>query len=194
MVCICKGTKRKPDKDCTVCIEGKFTQTRNRDPTDKANTPLELVNTDLAGPVNNESINGFKYMHSFTDVCTGAVFVYFLKAKSDAVQATEKYLADVAPYGTVKCIRSDNGTEFTSKEFLRHYRERTRSDMRRLVLIPHINTGQLKEKGTLFFKWPDVCLLTVIYLKTFGTMPFRKQPIPETDVLISTQALRHIQH
>lgn len=55
-----KGEKRRPEKECKVCIEGKFTQTRNRDPVDKAKTPLELVNTDLAGPVNNESIDGFK--------------------------------------------------------------------------------------------------------------------------------------
>ena len=56
-------------------------------------------------------------MQSFTDMCTGAVFFYFLKAKSDAIQATERFLADIAPYGTVKCIRSDNWTEFTSREF-----------------------------------------------------------------------------
>ena len=56
-------------------------------------------------------------MQSFTDVCTGAVLVYFLKAKSDAVQATEKHLADIVSYGTVKCIRSDNGVEFTNREF-----------------------------------------------------------------------------
>lgn len=30
------------------------------------------------------------------------------KAKSDTVTASEKFLADVAPYGSVKCIRSDN--------------------------------------------------------------------------------------
>ena len=79
-------------------MKGKFTQTRNRYPSEKVKTPLELVNTDLAGPVNNDSIDGFKYMQSFTDVYMGAVLVYFLKAKNDAVQATEKYLADVAPY------------------------------------------------------------------------------------------------
>ena len=55
-----KGAKRRPDKECTVCIEGKFTQTRNRDLADKVKTPLELVNTDLAGPVNNESIRWFQ--------------------------------------------------------------------------------------------------------------------------------------
>lgn len=31
--------------------------------------------------------------------------------------ATEKFLADMAPYGKVKCIRSDNGTEFTGSEY-----------------------------------------------------------------------------
>ena len=33
------------------------------------------------------------------------------------IQATEKFLADVAPYGEVKCIRSDNGTEFIGRDF-----------------------------------------------------------------------------
>lgn len=54
---------------------------------------------------------------AFTDDYSGAVFTYFLKAKSDTVKGTEKFIADVAPYGKIKCIRSDNGTEFTSKEF-----------------------------------------------------------------------------
>ena len=57
-------------------------------------------------------------MHmSFTDDYSNAVFVYFLKKKSDAVQATEKFLADVSPYGKVMCMRSDNGTEFTGGDF-----------------------------------------------------------------------------
>lgn len=72
------------------------------------------MNTDLAGPFNNETINGFKYypMQPFTNVYTGAVFGYFLKAMSD-VQVTEKFPA----YSNVKFIRSDNGTEFTNNEF-----------------------------------------------------------------------------
>lgn len=145
-----KGAKRRPGKECTVCIEGKFTQTRNRDPTDKVKTPLELVNTDLAGPVNNESIDRFKYMQSFTDVCTGAVFVYFLKAKSDAVQATEKYLADVAPYGTVKCIRSDNGTEFTNREFQTLLRKNKIRHETSCPYSPHQNGTAEREGRTLF--------------------------------------------
>ena len=47
--------------------------------------------------------------------------MYFLKQKSDATKALEKFLCDVAPYGEINNMitrfRSDNGTEFTSKDF-----------------------------------------------------------------------------
>ena len=66
-------------------------------------------------PIDPQSREGFKYALSFTDDYSSAVFVYFLKNKSDTVQATERFLADTAPYGKVKRIRSDNGTEFTGK-------------------------------------------------------------------------------
>lgn len=36
---------------------------------------------------------------------------------SDTVQATEKLLADKAPFAKVKFIRSDNSTEFVCKDF-----------------------------------------------------------------------------
>ena len=54
---------------------------------------------------------------SFVDDYSGAIKVYLLKNKSDTVTATERFLADAAPYGTVKRFRTDNGTEFTSSEF-----------------------------------------------------------------------------
>ena len=79
--------------------------------------PLELVHTDLSGPIGPTSRDGFKYSIAFTDDFSGAVAVYFLKSKNDTVRATEKFLAGVAPYGTVKCMRSDGGGEFISKEF-----------------------------------------------------------------------------
>lgn len=41
--------------------------------------------------------------------------MYFLKNKNDIVLATEKFLADTAPYSKVKSFRSDNDTEYTGK-------------------------------------------------------------------------------
>ena len=97
--------------------KGKFIQARNRKPDARAKAALELVHTDLAGPIDPVSRDGYKFALSFTDDYSSAVFVYFLKHKGDTVQATEKFLADTAPYGKIKCIRSDNGTEFTGKDY-----------------------------------------------------------------------------
>ena len=78
---------------------------------------MTFVHTDLTGPVLFVSRDGFKYCIAFTDDFSGAVAVCFLKNKSDARKATEKFLEDVVPYGIVKCMRSDGGGEYISKEF-----------------------------------------------------------------------------
>lgn len=111
------GKIDKSNLNCEICTQGKFVQSRNREPDTRAKAALELVHTDLAGPIDPEAKDGFKYALAFTDDYSGAVFVYFLKAKSDTARATEKFIADTAPYGRIKCVRSDNGTEFTAKEF-----------------------------------------------------------------------------
>lgn len=74
---------------CNICLEGKFVQTRSRESDVRAKAALDLVHTDLAGPIDPTSKDGHKYAISFTDDYSSAVFVYFLKNKSDAVQATE---------------------------------------------------------------------------------------------------------
>ena len=116
----------KTSKICETCTLGKMTEFRSRLPDEKAKLPLELVHCDLAGPVDPVSIDGYRYALSFTDDYSGLIMTYFLKQKSDTVEATKKFLADVSPFGKVKCLRSDltvkrlrsdNGSEFISKEF-----------------------------------------------------------------------------
>ena len=116
---VVKGMKIVDDKEilCEVCTQGKMCQHRSREPDQRAKGPLEFVHCDLAGPVEPAAKDGFKYALSFVDDFTGTNLIYFLKQKSDTVEATEKFLADIAPFGKVKRIRSDNGTEFTSRKF-----------------------------------------------------------------------------
>ena len=61
---------------------------RSEKPDAKTKVPLALVHTDLSGPVVPISRDGFKYCIAFTDDFSGAVAVYFLKNKTDAVKAT----------------------------------------------------------------------------------------------------------
>lgn len=72
-----------------------------------------LAHTDLVG---DGHTNGL----SFTDALFSAVFVYLLKNKGDAVPATERFLADTAPYGGVKCFRSDETGRDSQDLLLKH--------------------------------------------------------------------------
>lgn len=145
-----KGKTGRPEQECEVCIQGKFAQTRNRDPDTRAKAPLQMVHTDLAGPVATESRDGYKYVQSFTDDYSSAVFVYFLKKKSDTVQATEKFLADISPYGKVRCIRSDNGTEFTCSDFQAVLRKNKIRHETSAPYSPHQNGTAERGWRTLF--------------------------------------------
>jgi len=145
-----RGKTDRPDQECEVCIQGKFAQTRNRNPDRRAKAPLQMVHTDLAGPVATESIDGYKYVQSFIDDYSSAVFVYFLKMKSDTVQATEKFLADTAPYGKVKCIRSHNGTEFTCRDFQTLLRKNGIRHETSAPYSPHQNGTAERSWRTLF--------------------------------------------
>jgi hypothetical protein len=116
---VVKGMKITDHKEpeCEICTQGKMCQTRNREPDQRAKAPLEFVHCDLAGPIEPTAKDVFKYALSFVDDFTGINKVYFLKQKSDTIEATEKYIADVAPYEKIKRIRSDNGGEFISYRF-----------------------------------------------------------------------------
>lgn len=103
--------------NCEPCAEGKMIQFRNRTPDKKATRPLELVHSDLAGPITPASHDNSKYVILFIDDFSGIVVVYFLKNKNDAAGATAKFLADMAPHGHVQTLRTDNGTEYTSQDY-----------------------------------------------------------------------------
>lgn len=70
---------------CDTCQKGKMTHTSNgRGERVRATQPLELVHTDLAGPISPSLQKGYKYAICFVDNYSGMVFHYFLKHKDEA--------------------------------------------------------------------------------------------------------------
>ena len=68
------------------------------------------------------------------------------------MDATERFFADLAPYCKVKCMRSDNGGEFTSVSFEALLRKnRIRHDTS-APYSPHQNGT-----GEPYLKWGDAC-------------------------------------
>ena len=89
---------------------------RNKTLDCKATKIFALEHSDLAGPI-QPLAKGYEYVINFIDDYSGLTMLYFLKYKSDNFLTTTIYLANITPYSHVKCLQTDNGTEFTSKPF-----------------------------------------------------------------------------
>ncbi|BBN70319.1 multidrug resistance-associated protein 9 [Prunus dulcis] len=105
---------------CEGCMLGK--QHRDSFPLEstwRASYPLELVHTDICGPMKTDSISGNKYFLLFTDDCTRMSWVYFIRNKSSALECFRKFKAmtELQSGYKIKGLRSDRGGEFLSNEF-----------------------------------------------------------------------------
>ena len=65
---------------------------KNKDAVINVNNPLEVIYTDIAGPVHPKEKDGFKYPIELSDEYSGSTFCYCLKQKSDTVKAIEHLL------------------------------------------------------------------------------------------------------
>ena len=112
---ICEGIKIKGPKDrffCDVCTKGKQAHAAiNTAPDDCGKVPLQMVHSDLAGPIIPTAKGGFQYAICFVDDYSRFVSHYFMRNKSEATRATAHFLVDVSAIGTVKVLRTDNGGE-----------------------------------------------------------------------------------
>ena len=81
--------------------------------------PLELVHTDVWRPAPISVKNGVRYFLTFIDDFSRKVWVYFMKKKSEVFIKFKMWKAEVEKETgwSLKCLRSDNGEEYTSKEF-----------------------------------------------------------------------------
>ena len=80
---------------------------------------LEIVHTDLCGPIGVESYNGVKIFIPFVDDYSRMMTIMYLREKLEAFEKFKWYLATVEKKTRkiLKCLRLDRGGEFISNEF-----------------------------------------------------------------------------
>ncbi|GMF23747.1 unnamed protein product [Phytophthora fragariaefolia] len=85
----------------------------------KSTSVLELVHTDVMGPMQTRSPGGCTFAVTFIDDYSRHVTVYFMKAKSEVLSKFKIFKASMenAICKTIKRLRSDNGGEYTDKVF-----------------------------------------------------------------------------
>ncbi|KAL4567103.1 hypothetical protein LXL04_022677 [Taraxacum kok-saghyz] len=105
---------------CETCVTGK--QHREVIPKKSnwhATEKLQLIHTDLCGPISPASISEKRYVLVFIDDFTRKSWVYFLSRKSESFELFKNFKrsVEVETGMKIKCLRSDRGGEFTSNEF-----------------------------------------------------------------------------
>ena len=81
------------DKNCDGCALGKMCRnTFPKKSQTKTSRPLELIHSDVCGPMNVDSIGGSKYMLTFTDDFTRYVTVYFITSKAEVLSKFKEYI------------------------------------------------------------------------------------------------------
>lgn len=105
---------------CPSCSLGK--QSRKPFPKTalkRATRTLELLHSDICGPMSTESLGNNLYFVLFIDDYTRMTWVYFLKQKSEVFSVFKRFkqMIEVQSGLKIKVLRTDNGGEYTSNEF-----------------------------------------------------------------------------
>ena len=80
---------------CEPCALGKIHEKPlPREAGSKASKKLERVYTDIKGPIEPASINGYRYAITFVDEYTNHAVVKFMKFKSEALEKLKQYVAE----------------------------------------------------------------------------------------------------
>lgn len=105
---------------CEPCVKGKMARKPYKPVGGiKSQRVLELVHTDVCGPMQNNSIGGSRYFVSFIDDYSRYAHVFFVSNKSDVFSVFQEYKAAVENKTghRIKTLRSDRGGEYMSNEF-----------------------------------------------------------------------------
>lgn len=78
--------------DCDVCLKGKMSKTPFPGKSDRKTEVLDLIHTDVCGPMRTNSLGGARYYVEFIDDSSRSE-VRFLKSKAEVYNATVEYIA-----------------------------------------------------------------------------------------------------
>ena len=97
---------------------------------------LQLVHSDVCGPMHTPSIGGAKYFVTFIDDYTRCCAVYFMKHKSEVFYKFIEFEASVTNdvCKAIGTLRTDNGGEYLSTELQNYLKKK---GIRHELTVPH---------------------------------------------------------
>ena len=104
---------------CQHCIYGKQNRVRFASRATRAKGILELIHSDVFGPVHVPSLGRYVYYVSFIDDFSRNTWIYLLRNKSKLFSKFKEFKALVKNRSKkkIKVLRTDNGEELCRNEF-----------------------------------------------------------------------------
>ncbi|GKD62717.1 putative RNA-directed DNA polymerase, partial [Tanacetum coccineum] len=102
-------------KKCSHCLAGNQTRRAFKSrPSFRTENILDLVHSDVCGPMKTKTLGGCSYFVTFIDDHSRKVWVYTLKTKDQVLDVFKQFhaLVERQTWKKLKCIRSDNEGEY----------------------------------------------------------------------------------
>ena len=108
-----------PDLVCEACKAGKMHANPFPISQSRASRPLQLIHSDVHGPVKVSTYQGYRFWITFIDDHSRFNAVYLLKRKSEAFAAFKQFKAwaENVTGQRLGMLRDDKGGEYMSREF-----------------------------------------------------------------------------
>ncbi|CAB0033335.1 unnamed protein product [Trichogramma brassicae] len=121
---------------CSTCAAAKMTREPFQPRTKYATKPLEVVHTDVCGPMRTTSKGGARWFVTFIDEHTRFCAVYFMK---DKAQVTDRFiefknLVENQTGHTIKELQSDGGKEYNNNRQNKLLKD---AGIKRRFTVPH---------------------------------------------------------
>ena len=97
----------------------KMTKTPFSGTMERATDLLEIIHTDVCGPMSVDARGGYRYFRTFTDDLSRYGYIYLMKHKSETFEKFKEFQSEVENHRNmkIKFIRYDRGGEYLSYEF-----------------------------------------------------------------------------
>ena len=80
---------------CEPCLMGKMTKTPFSGTMERATDLLEIIHTDVCGPMSVEAHIGYRYFPTFTDDLNRYGYVYLMKHKYETFEKFKEFQSEV---------------------------------------------------------------------------------------------------
>ena len=104
---------------CKPCLMGKMTKTLFYGTMERATDLLEIIHTDVCGPMSVKAHDKYCYFLTFTDDLSRYGYIYLMKHKSETFEKFKEFQSEVENHRDkkIKFLRFDRGDKYLSYEF-----------------------------------------------------------------------------